>query len=91
MTMKNRRVNLPVSVLHATLQTQVNESSKRVDVRRSENMMGNVYAQSSSLAQIDQEISATEESIKAASATLLDQADQKATKAVLFAYGEALR
>lgn len=89
--MKNRHVSLSLSVLHETLQTQVNESTKRVDLRRSENMMGNVYAQSSSIAKIDRDIAAVEQEIRDASADVLNQADQRASMAILFAYGEVTK
>ena len=89
--MKNRQISLSVSVLHGTLQAQVNESIKRVDARRSENMMGNVYAQSSSIAKIDQAIIAAEAEVKAATAGMLERADNDAVKEILSAYGEVLQ
>ena len=87
--MKNVEKSLSLPSLQKVLQSQIDSSMRRADVRASNKMIENCYAQSSSIAIIDNEIEKTRIEIAKTSKSLLENADKKNVLSLYAAFGES--
>ena len=77
--------------LQKTLERQIEEIAHRADVRKSENMIMNCYAQSIAVGKLDKEIASMKEEVISTTRDLLRNADDDACASLLSAYGEISR
>jgi len=87
--MGNIEKTLSLPSLQKVLQSQIDSSMRRTDVRASNKMIENCYAQSSSIASIDIEIEKTRAEISKTAKLLLENADKRNLVSLYAAFGEA--